>query len=125
MAIQNEGKLLLQNSFKDTVGLPIATHARLKGEESFLGDPNPVAYFSSVNSISWGTANASTGLPLSGVEVYDIVVNSGTTGIAITGIEFGVLDGSTFTKYAEATLATAVFSATGRYTVTAATINFA
>jgi hypothetical protein len=124
MAIQNEGKLLLQNSFKETVSLPIATHARLKGEESFFGDPNPVAYVSSVNSIVWGTANATTGLPLSGVEVYDIVVNAGTTGIAITGIEFGVLSGSTFTKYAEATLATAIFSASGRYTVTAATINF-
>jgi hypothetical protein len=124
MAIQNEGKLLLQNSFKDTVSLPIATHARLKGEEQFLGDQNVYDWESTVNSISWGTANATTGLPLTGNEEFEITLSGGTTFITVTGIEFGVLDGSTFTKYAEATLSSAVFSASGRYTVTAATINF-
>jgi hypothetical protein len=124
MAIQNQGKLLLQNSFKDTVSLPIATHARLKGEEKFLGDPDDFPWVSTVNSISWGTANATTGLPLSGNEEYEITLSGSTTFITVTGIEYGVLSGSTFQKYAEATLNSAVFSASGRYTVTAATINF-
>lgn len=124
MAIQNEGKLLLQNLFKATDASAVATHARLKGEELFVGDPTPQAWTSSVNAIGWGTANASSGLPLSGVEEYDVTVSAGTSNIAVTGIEYGVLSGGTFTKYAEATLSTAVFSATGKYTVTAATINF-
>lgn len=124
MAIQNEGKLLLQNSFKDTSSLPIATHARLKGEEKFIGDPNDFPWVSGVNTISWGTANASTGLPLLGIEEFEITLSGTTTFITVTGVEYGVLSGSTFTKYAEATLSNAVFSASGRYTITAATINF-
>lgn len=124
MAITNDGKLLLQNKFK-TPTVAYYTHARLKGEELFVGDPNPVAWTGSVNAISWGTPNATSGLELVGDESFSITVDAGTSGITVTGVQIGVLDGSTFTPYAEVDLALAVFQASGIYTVTSININFA
>ena len=124
MAITNDGKLLLQNKFK-TPSIPYYTHARLKGEELFVGDPNPVAWTGTVNAISWGTPNASTGLPIIGSESFSITVDAGTSGITITGVQLGVLSGATFTPYAEVDLTLAVFQASGIYTVTSININFA
>lgn len=126
MAITNDGKLLLQNKFK-TPSVAAYTHARLKGEESFLADPNPVTFLGTVNAISWGTPNASTGLPIVGNESFSITFPSGTGTAAITinAIEIGVLSGQTFTPYAEVDLTPAVFQASGIYTVTSVNINFA
>lgn len=123
MALTNDGKLLLQNKFK-TPSIPAYTHARLKGEELFVGDPNPVAWTGTINAISWGTPNASTGLPIIGTETFNITVDAGTSAITITGIQIGTLSGETFTPYAEVDLTLANFQASGIYTVTSININF-
>ena len=69
--------------------------------------------------------NASTGLSIVGDESFSITVDAGTSGITVTGVQIGVLSGSTFTPYAEVDLALAVFQASGIYTVTSININFA
>lgn len=123
MALTNDGKLLLQNKFK-TPSVAYYTHARLKGEQVFVGDPTPVAWTGTVNAISWGTPNASTGLPIVGNESFSITVDAGTSSITVTGIEIGELSGETFSRYAEVDLSLALFQASGIYTVTSVNINF-
>lgn len=126
MALSNDGKVLLQTAIKgDIQNDPLVGWIRLKGIKTVSGTPGQ-AYTSTANQVSWGTENASTGLPLSGTEQYTITIDATTTYIEVQAIELIQDDnGSPGLKIAEISVTSAPFTISGLYTLQSVNINFA